>query len=723
MKHIFALILICLLTFPAFGGWDLKVSTAISVPVGPFQDIVDATVEEALTVGSFDADLYKNNATIVSITITASGGSNDMVFTDQGHYSLELTATDTNTVGGFRLTMSIAGVLVFWEDYNVMSTNAYDAKYGTDTLQVHVIEYDAGVLTAAAIATDAIGAAEIAAGAITSSEAPNLDLPVSSVAMLAESNRASHVWQGNVFYVDPVNGATHASGARGGRLDPYLGVQDCHDNAITDRNHDVILLIAGHGSTVTTLDEQVTLTKSYFFIRGPGRNFDWKYTSNGDVITVTGDGVELSGFQIETHTTGNGDAIQITDADFTRVSHLWINTTRGWGVNILRGSSSQIFDNTFHLTGQDGISGCINIKGTAGASNFIRIKRNHLENTTGDGIVIADGTTEDTVIIGNWFQEITGTAINIGASGLDTLVIGNVLGNNGTDITDAGTTSVIANNTAWARLDISTETRLAELDAANLPSDVDDILADTAVIGALGAGLTNIPWNASWDVEVESEVNDALVAIHLDHAFAVDYDPASPPGVGTALWNELIESNAGVSRFTAAALAQGPSGGGGATLGNQTTILARLGSWTATGDNTVLGGIQALASKDAATPSDIGGTFTAANDSNEAIRDQGDTEWGGRGVGLVTITDATLDDLGVDMVYSYLGAGVGAATVKAYVKTEHIANPNTAVLRGQTVTLVDGTWQDGLLLNATVTYRIVFFKEGQFGPDTQDVTP
>jgi len=39
---------------------------------------------------------------------------------------------------------------------------------------------------------------------------------------------------------------------------------------------------------------------------------------------------------------------------------------------------------------------------------------------------------------------------------------------------------------------VATEARLAELDAGNLPSDVDDILEDTAVIGALGAGLTAV---------------------------------------------------------------------------------------------------------------------------------------------------------------------------------------------------------------------------------------
>ena len=46
---------------------------------------------------------------------------------------------------------------------------------------------------------------------------------------------------------------------------------------------------------------------------------------------------------------------------------------------------------------------------------------------------------------------------------------------------------------------------------------VDSILVDTAVIGSAGAGLTGVPWNASWDAEVQSEVADALVAIGLDH--------------------------------------------------------------------------------------------------------------------------------------------------------------------------------------------------------------
>jgi Rieske Fe-S protein len=122
--------------------------------------------------------------------------------------------------------------------------------------------------------------------------------------------------------------------------------------------------------------------------------------------------------------------------------------------------------------------------------------------------------------------------------------------------------------------DYATATALATVDTV-----VDAILVDTAEIGAAGAGLTAVPWNAAWDAEVQSEVQDAIEVNHLDHLLAVDYDPAAKPGTATALLNELIESDAGISRLTANALEQAPSGGGGggdATAANQLTIIGYL---------------------------------------------------------------------------------------------------------------------------------------------------
>jgi hypothetical protein len=102
--------------------------------------------------------------------------------------------------------------------------------------------------------------------------------------------------------------------------------------------------------------------------------------------------------------------------------------------------------------------------------------------------------------------------------------------------------------------------------STTLQGELDGIQADTedlqTQIGTDGAGLTNVPWNASWDTEVQSEVDDALIAQNLDHLFTTTYDPASKPGAADALLNELVESDGGVSRFTVNALENGPSGSG-----------------------------------------------------------------------------------------------------------------------------------------------------------------
>jgi len=46
---------------------------------------------------------------------------------------------------------------------------------------------------------------------------------------------------------------------------------------------------------------------------------------------------------------------------------------------------------------------------------------------------------------------------------------------------------------------------------------VDAVKVVTDAISSNGSGLSAVPWNSSWDSEVQSEVNDALVALGLDH--------------------------------------------------------------------------------------------------------------------------------------------------------------------------------------------------------------
>lgn len=100
-----------------------------------------------------------------------------------------------------------------------------------------------------------------------------------------------------------------------------------------------------------------------------------------------------------------------------------------------------------------------------------------------------------------------------------------------------------------------------EIGTANWASTTRSLTTGTGIVLAKGTGITG--FNDLSAAQVNSEVDTALSDIYLNRLFAVDYDPASKPGIGTAFLNELVESDAGVTRFTANALEQGPVGGGG----------------------------------------------------------------------------------------------------------------------------------------------------------------
>jgi len=67
---------------------------------------------------------------------------------------------------------------------------------------------------------------------------------------------------------------------------------------------------------------------------------------------------------------------------------------------------------------------------------------------------------------------------------------------------------------------------------ASVSADIAAIEAQTDDIGAAGAGLTAVPWNASWDAEVQSEVADALAVFWTSPATLVDL-----------IWDEAISGH------------------------------------------------------------------------------------------------------------------------------------------------------------------------------------
>lgn len=83
------------------------------------------------------------------------------------------------------------------------------------------------------------------------------------------------------------------------------------------------------------------------------------------------------------------------------------------------------------------------------------------------------------------------------------------------------------------------------------------------------------------------------------------------------------------------------------------------------------------------------------------------------------------EDYGTIGALAYLtasGSGIQDADVLAYLKTDYDAgNTGAEYVRGATQTNVNGAWILPMYLYAG-TYTFVFKKDGQYGPDTKEVT-
>lgn len=179
--------------------------------------------------------------------------------------------------------------------------------------------------------------------------------------------------------------------------------------------------------------------------------------------------------------------------------------------------------------------------------------------------VAADvGTEIGTAVWATTTRQLTGTqTFNVtgnitgnlsGSVGSVTGAVGSVTGNVGGNVVGSvgsvtGAVGSVTGNVGGIAGTITT------LDALDTAQDAQHLATQT--------GISNL--NNLSAAQVNAEVDTALADIHLDHLLAVDYDPASKPGTATALLNELVENDGGVSRFTANALEQGPGGGSAPT--------------------------------------------------------------------------------------------------------------------------------------------------------------
>lgn len=260
-------------------------------------------------------------------------------------------------------------------------------------------------------------------------------------------------------------------------------------------------------------------------------------------------------------------------------------------------------------TAQAGGAATITLDASAsGDADFYKSALVYLTGGTGAGqygiVQSYDGTTKVATVHANWktapdntstfaivprgladVHMLDGQTLTAAAS----ITVGAYIGGTGAAALEATSQTILADTNElqadWAnggRLDVILDARASQTSVDTVDDFLDtEVAALTTELAKVPKSDSTVTWNATALASIQSEANDALVANHLDHLLAVDYDPASKPGVATALLNELIESDAGVSRYTANALEQAPAGGGGGS-----------GDWTAdekTAIRTILG--------------------------------------------------------------------------------------------------------------------------------------
>ena len=158
--------------------------------------------------------------------------------------------------------------------------------------------------------------------------------------------------------------------------------------------------------------------------------------------------------------------------------------------------------------------------------------------------------------------------------------------------------------------------RVMMRDDLSAPTDVGGFYdPGTDSLEALEGSISALPDAAI----IQLSCNNALAAIHLDHLLASDVSSPSLPGSVNSVLGRLLEFSAGFLQFTGVALSQAPNDvGGDATAANQLQVLDRIGPFSVAGNNTVYGWLRSVMRDDLSVPSGVGGTYTPGIHSLEA---------------------------------------------------------------------------------------------------------
>ena len=377
--------------------------------------------------------------------------------------------------------------------------------------------------------------------------------------------------------------------------------------------HDSVNLINSTGAPLV-VDAIVDISKAKVHLIGDGNTTIKTTSTSAATVILSAKGTHIEGLNVETADTGNRNSIEITE-DECEIHNVNIPYSRGAGISIT--DSNRCVLHRFSMI-NPGIGGNGHGVEITGASTLNTIHDFDICGAAADGINFnGAGVTNNLIATGGGTSRIHGSGAwgvreQGGADGNQIIGGANMLiTNNTAGAWELGPNTVIQNVTQYARY-------------SDLPANfVDQSITATT-------GLVDITQTAADKVWLSA--SRTLTSFGTLVADTVD-----------AVWDELIAGHVTADTF-------------GKTVGD---ILARIGAFAGSSDNTILGFLKALMRNDVSAPSGVEGTYNPVTHSNQAIRVRGDIAWvtgsiSGSGANNFNITVKIDDEFGATLV----GVGV-----------------------------------------------------------------
>jgi len=277
---------------------------------------------------------------------------------------------------------------------------------------------------------------------------------------------------GTTYYWDPINGNDSNDG-----LQPSTAVKNFVrvNQLVSNNGYDIVYCLATDPSGITTVTENLEITKNTLKLRGPGYSFQLKPTSTTKpTISINAHSIQISGLYIATAATGSQNAITII-GDNNHIKDCWIKNVRGNGISITASTFSKISNCVIENCGLSTIGDAIKL---GDSSTQVSIVKNVITSSI-NGISISGTGVVDNIVENNLIYNNSGYGIAIDSSAVRTTVrSGNTITNN------------TLGNTQNTGVDTYIETPAGGASASDVADAVwDELVSSHTISGSAGKTL------------------------------------------------------------------------------------------------------------------------------------------------------------------------------------------------------------------------------------------